>query len=558
MWIGSCIKINSYLQLSEYINSKNYKTLQDNNYLSALPSIQDSTNKTTSLDSLKIFPDSVFKKNKPVKVDEDSLELLKMSIDSTARIENLKYIPKYLQYVKLRAKKISLLFLQPSATYRTSTIDIDSTGKYVIIKEYIYGIKTKILLKIPIEEYINVQLKNNRINEWEKLVGKYKFKSSTKELGQLIKDITNFEIPLPSVGVLSIFGPPKISLKIGGAVDIQGSFRSETTEGVTASLLGNTRNTPNFKQQVQINVKGTIGDKLNINADWNTERTFQYENQLKIKYTGYEDEIIQSLEAGNVTLQTSPLVGGSEALFGIKTKLKFGPFSLTTIASQKKGKIKTVNVTGGSTSSEFSLRAYNYSQNHYFIDTLYASQNSNLNLFFNYYGKATPEINPQFRVNNIEVWRSVTGVAVDRSKERNANAYINLDELTAGERYSDNLRGEIAAIPGQTETGRFLLLAPSVDYVLHTETGFITFNTQVQDNDIIAVAYRVDNGLSSSDDLFYGEFLNSLGADTTSKLVLKLVKPRNLQPGGDFADAWKLQLKNIYAVGGRNIKKEGF
>ncbi|MCK7524633.1 MAG: hypothetical protein MZV64_46965 [Ignavibacteriales bacterium] len=61
---------------------------------------------------------------------------------------------------------------------------------------------------------------------------------------------------------------------------------------------------------------------------------------LKIKYTGYEDEIIQSIEAGNVSLQTSPLVGGSEALFGIKAQFKMGPFSLTTIASQKKVKQK--------------------------------------------------------------------------------------------------------------------------------------------------------------------------------------------------------------------------
>lgn len=140
--------------------------------------------------------------------------------------------------------------------------------------------------------------------------------------------------------MLSIFGAPKISLKIGGSVQIHGAWRSETTEGVTASRLGNTRNEPDFKQQVQINVNGTIGDKLNIVADWNTERTFEYENQLKIKYTGYEDEIIQSIEAGNVSLQTSPLVGGSEALFGIKAQMKMGPFSLTTIASQKKAKQK--------------------------------------------------------------------------------------------------------------------------------------------------------------------------------------------------------------------------
>jgi len=558
LWIGSCIKLNSLVELSNRIIIKQNNELE-NNYNSFNTSLfPDSTDEIKKNDSLNVPIDSTLNIVKNKKIDEDSLRLYQMSIDSTARLENFKYKLKESPIVELQTKKTSSLLLRPSSIYRTRTVEIDSLGQFVIIKEFVYGIQTKIVLKIPIGEYLALQLKENNKTEWEKLVDVYKFKSSIKELGQLITDITNFEIPLPSVGVLSIFGPPKIGLKIGGAVDIHGAFKSETTEGVTASLLGNTRSEPDFKQQVQINVKGTIGDKLDINADWNTERTFQYENQLKIKYTGYPDEIIQSIEAGNVAIQTSPLVGGSEALFGLKAEFKLGPFSLTTIASQKKGQIKTVNVTGGSTSSEFNLRAYDYSQNHYFLDTLYASQNSNLNLFFNYYGQPTPLINPQYRVNNIEVWRSVTGVAVDQSKERIANTYINLNALSAGQRYPDNLRGDIAAVPGQTETGRFLLLTEGVDYILHPETGYMTFNTQIQDNDIIAVAYRVENGASTTDDLFYGEFLNSVGADTTAKLVLKLVKPRNLQPGGNFAEAWKLQLKNIYPVGGRNIKKEGF
>ena len=93
---------------------------------------------------------------------------------------------------------------------------------------------------------------------------------------------------------------------------------------------------------MQINVNGTIGDKLTIAADWNTERTFEYENQLKLHYKGYEDEIIQSIEAGNVSLQTSPLVGGGEALFGIKALFQFGPFTLTALASQKKSEVEEV------------------------------------------------------------------------------------------------------------------------------------------------------------------------------------------------------------------------
>ena len=304
---------------------------------SGLAKLLDSTNVADSLAG----KDSLKTKTK-VKINQDSLRLVQMSLDSTGRLQYFRYQREDIPYTSLYQKKKSKFFIEPSPTYKTRTITIDSTGNYVEIRDLIAGKPSKIILRVPIEEYIAERMKIEERKKWESLGYAYELKSSKIGLGDLIKSLTDFEIPLPSVGVLSIFGTPKISLKIGGSVQIHGAWRNETTEGVTASLLGNTRNEPDFKQQVQINVNGTIGDKLNIVADWNTERTFEYENQLKIKYTGYDDEIIQSIEAGNVSLQTSPLVGGSEALFGIKAQFKMGPFSLTTFASQKKGETKEV------------------------------------------------------------------------------------------------------------------------------------------------------------------------------------------------------------------------
>mgnify|MGYP001279235523 CR=1 FL=1 len=220
-----------------------------------------------------------------------------------------------------------------------------------------------------------------------------------------------------------IFGPPVINLRISGAVDIHGAWRNETTEGLTASRLGNTRNEPDFKQQVQINVNGTIGDKLTIAADWNTERTFEYENQLSIKYTGYEDEIIQSIEAGNVSLQTSPLVGGSEALFGIKARFQMGPFSLTALASQKKGEVEEVSLTGGSETQTFEKHAYDYSDNHYFVDTVYAETGEGFNIFNKIYGNPNPVVDDDKSTNS--------HVSIDQTSFPKSNiekAYIGLIE----------------------------------------------------------------------------------------------------------------------------------
>ncbi|MCW8812832.1 MAG: cell surface protein SprA, partial [Chlorobium sp.] len=481
---------------------------------------------------------------------KDTVKIDWREIDSTARLEQFRYHREDEPYVEQSEKKQSKFFVQPSPTFRRRTVTIDSTGQYVEVREMVGPQESKLALRMPIDDYINMKLALKERESWEKLGYEYKLKEGKLGLGELITSFTDFEIPLPSVGVLSIFGEPKISLKIGGSVQIHGAWRSETTEGVTASRLGNTRNEPDFKQQVQINVSGTIGDKLNISADWNTERTFEYENQLKIKYTGYEDEIIQSIEAGNVSMQTPSLIGGAEALFGIKAQFKMGPFRLTALASQKKGETKEVAVSGGSTSQDYSIRAYNYSENHYFIDKAYSDRN--LNLFENFYNNVPSQVNPEYQVNEIEVWKSLNQIVADQSKIRYANCFIDLPTLTqVGGAYPDSLKQPLEnPIAGRSETGRFLRLTDGVDYVLHPETGYISFKTSLNDQDIIAVAFKQGTNNNT-----YGQFLNTVTQNDTL-IVLKLVKPKNLQP--QFAEAWSLKLKNIYPTGARNVKQEGF
>ncbi len=483
-------------------------------------------------------------------------------IDSTARISQFKFKLKDRVYIPFKPPRKYGLFAYPSRKYYRRQVQLDSTGQFVLIKEFYGNQEIRNPLKIPIDEYIKMRLNTVNTRLWEELGRKYELKKGGSDLGQLLSDITNIDIPLPSVSFLSIFGPPRINIRISGAVDIRGAWRNETTEGVTASLLGNTRNEPDFKQQVQINVNGTIGDKLTISADWNTERDFEYENQLKLKYTGYEDEIIQSIEAGNVSLQTSPLVGGSEALFGIKAKMQMGPLTLTTIASQKKSEVEEVAVSGGSQKNEFEIHPYEYSQNHFFVDTVYASTKPQLNLFNRYYGRLTPDVEDQYRIKELEVWKTTTA-RIDPQKERKGNAFINLPSRNGTVNnlpgYNPSLKSfNQDPVPGASLIGaRFVLLTEDVDYEYNPYVGVISFKTQIQDNEAIAVAYRID-GPPGEQDIFYGEFLREIGTDTSATILLKLVKPPKLQPGGAYAQAWRLQLRNIYPIGGRDIKKEGF
>ncbi len=498
--------------------------------------------KLSKADSLKLI------------VRQDSLRRIEIqSKDSTARIKYFHFHREDYPAIQFRLKKPSSFFAAPSPAFTNRTIRIDSTGKKVTISETLGGMQIKEPIEMSLDDYVKQRLNSVNRDVWEKQGYEYKVKEGKKDLSQLITDLTNIEIPLPSTPLLSIFGPPKINLHINGQVDIHGAWRSETTTGVTTSALGNTTNEPDFKQQVQINLAGTIGDKLNISADWNTERQFQYENQLKIKYSGYEDEIIQSIEAGNVSLQTSPLVGGSEALFGVKALLKMGPFSLTALASQKKSEIQEVAVSGGAKSQPFEVHAFNYSQNHYFIDSVYADPDQHI--FSDYYNNPTPKYPPALLVKELQVWKTITGLF--NPNERKANAYINLAKRSDGNIYSDALHDSTtnSTINGiQIINNRFVLLQEGVDYTYHPETGFISFRTQIQDQDAIAVAYRIDGG--GDPNVYCGEFIRDLQNKPFTRLVLKLIKPPNLQP--QYKQAWKLQLRNIYPIGGRSVKEDGF
>ena len=183
--------------------------------------------------------------------------------------------------------------------------------------------------------------------------------------------MTNIEIPIPQNPLFSIFGKNYVRFQITGGIDLHAAFQNVKSDLYTTSVNQST-STPEFSQQLQFTLTGEVGDKLKVSADWNTQRTFDYENQMRMNYKGYDDEIIQSVEAGNVSLQTnSSFISSSQALFGIKMGLQFGPLKLTAIASQKKGQVKSLSVNSGATSVPFNIRPSQYSQNYYFIDTSY-------------------------------------------------------------------------------------------------------------------------------------------------------------------------------------------
>ncbi len=472
-------------------------------------------------------------------------------LDSSARLRQFQPVRRDPVQVELFPRRTYPLFgTRKTSGYRRD-VGIDSTGGRMTFREAVGNQDVKVPVSVSLHDYLALRRKQ----EFRKLLAdearKPKALAGRNDLGELLSNITQINIPIPPNPLFSIFGKNEIKLNISGAVDIKAGFRNTQSDQTTISRLDQSRNEPDFSQDVQVNVNGTIGDKLQIQADWNTQRTFEYENQLKIKYTGYEDEIVRSVEAGNVSLQTpSSFIGSSQALFGVKAQFQMGPLTLTALASQKKGQIKEVAVSGGAKEQTFEMRAFEYATNHFFIDTTYIRE------YEPYYQSDIPSPNPDIQVVEEEVWVMRQGGIPDPN-ERLGIAYITLaPRTTTG--YNDSFR-DVDDIQGRIETGAFIRLDRS-QYELDGDgyLGVLSLNTNVGDQQIVAIAYRRADGTQ------FGEFARDIGSDSlalSKRLILKMVKPKNLLSNGTtYPVAWRMLLKNIYPIQGigRNVKKTGF
>lgn len=458
-------------------------------------------------------------------------------VDSTARVNNFKYERTDEPYTVINQWKTPLLLYE--SMYINYDIKFDSVNN-VIITEKLGDELLKVPLIIPLDKYIEIRSQQQNSEYFYKLVADKFLIETEDDLQKLFKNITEITIPLP-FATETIFGPPTINLRINGIIDITASYQRSTNDLQTILSESQNQNNINFKQEVQVTTKGTVGDKLTIDADWNSQRTFEFENQLKLKYTGYPDEVIQSIEAGNVSLETrSNLIGSTQALFGVKAQFKLGPLTLTSIASQKKSEKKEVNITGGSVESPFEINIYDYAETNYLLDENWGNQ------FTNYYLTGTSQID----ITQIEVWvyaepnnpKKRAVYAADTLWRRPLGGYVLTDSTTA--------------IPGKILLGNFVKLDES-EYTLHRYAGYITLNGNLQSygKDAIAVAYKY-NG-PEGNDIQVGDFVNDVSS--SAKLKLRLLRYESQKPPDqdtNYTRLWNRMLKNIYHLGVRNIKND--
>ena len=415
----------------------------------------------------------------------------------------------------------------------------------------------------------------------------------------------------------TLFGKNEVALTVNGTSNVDLGLRYDQSDRQEALSGGNARPfAPDFGQELNLNVAGTIGDKLAINVNYDTQSAFEFENQVSLVYTGYEDDIVQRIEAGNVLLETpATLVQGGQKLFGIRTDLQLGPLAVTAVASQQDAETVDRVFEGGADVQAFRLAPYDYEDDaHFFLG--YA--------FHNWWDRAhqqpqTPSLPPDLvRFVGVEVWKHEPGLVTSSNENVETTwavaladlgepvvgspGYAGFDVLDGGEAYLgpfDNATGrypnEAAPLPdpaldqysdalladiranGSTESvaslnkklgatralptagafanNVFRRLRANVDYTVDENLGWLSLTTALTDGDLIAVAYRYerrDGTLVSVGD--YGDPAQGVGR-SGSRTILKLIRSDNPTPASPL---WDLTMRNVYRVGGTSLSEPNF
>ena len=331
-----------------------------------------------------------------------------------------------------------------------------------------------------------------------------------------------------------------------------------------------------FDENIQLNVLAKVGDKIEFNLNYNTESNFEFDNKMKLKYEGKEDDIIQLLEFGDVTLPlNSSLITGSQSLFGLKTQLKFGKLLVTAVVSEQDAETQTITVSGGAQTTDFNFKADEYEENrHFFIGQFFRDH-------YNDYLKTLPLVGSPIVITKIEVWRTTVGAAT--TDNRNIIAFTDLGEINpqsslftyAGGGYPDN---GINTLPLMVDTSlirdissvsnnlRGLGLTSGVDYekienarlltsseyTVNTKLGFISLNSALSSDQVLAVAFQY-TVIGDSKVYQVGEFSNEVSAPNCIRV--KLLKSTTLNTKSPL---WKLMMKNVYSLSSYQVSSEDF
>ena len=486
---------------------------------------------------------------------QDSLRITPAQADTLPRLHKL---PSISQPFPDLPPKLFYIPLPQEQTY----VQRDSLGSYSS-QRLLYEMPVASSFRMSFEQYAEQSKRRHLKNNWQQLIQEQQTADQRQE------GLLDFNLDIPGgeeSAFTTIFGKPEVNLRINGTANMNVGASIQKTENPEIPEDQRRQIDPTFEQSLKLNIQGTIGDKLSIQTDWDTERDFDFMNRLSIVYDGYEDEILQRLELGNVSMQTgNSLIRGGSALFGVKSVAQIGSLKLTSVLSQQEGDSKTETITGGAQEQEISIRPGDYeSDKHFFLD-FFTRQEFEENV-------SNPQQQGQaLQLTEVNVW-VLRESSQSQEGERQAIALADLgvvqnpdstfsspdedqdvfDEDTLA-KYRDPARGVSAESFSVESTsfveGYFVPLQEGADYSLDRNLGYISVKRNLGSRQALAVSFKyrdVQTGQTIS--------VGDVSQGGNERMYLKLLRPQTVTTSNVL---WDLMMKNVYSLGANNLTQDG-
>jgi cell surface protein SprA len=382
-----------------------------------------------------------------------------------------------------------------------------------------------------------------------------------------------------------LFGNGKVDITPQGSVDITAGYQGQTIDNPTLPEQARKNGGLDFNINAQLNVNASIGDKLKFPINYNTLANFNLDNQLKLDYSGKDDDIVKRFEAGTVSFASKgTLIPGAQQLFGLKTQLQFGKLFITAVLANNRSQRQSVALQGNSSSQVFEIKGDEYEENRHFLLGQYFENNYNNTM------KTAPAINTAVQILKLQVWvtnrngvnietRDVVGLMDlgEKNPYLPAPAVNVLSPLDIPSNGTNDLLNRIKAIPDFRNPSTIydklinssIGLKPVQDfektfarkldlssYTFNRQLGTISLSSPLQTDEVLGVAYQY----SYKGKIYQvGEFSEDVSPDTTTAsqkvLFLKLLKATSQRVN---LPIWKLMMKNVYSVGNGSLSKEDF
>ncbi|MDN5215299.1 cell surface protein SprA [Fulvivirgaceae bacterium BMA12] len=390
-----------------------------------------------------------------------------------------------------------------------------------------------------------------------------------------------------------IFGGSRVDIVPSGFVTLDFGSRFQRIFNPSIPIRQQRNTTPlEFDQQITMNVVGSIGEKLKVTTNFDNNNSFDFENNFKVEYTGFEEDIIKKIEIGNVSLPlNNSLITGSQNLFGFKTQLQFGKLFVTALASTQRGKTDVVEINGGSgggQAREFEIRGSNYDENrHFFLGHFFRDNYQN-------WLQGIPQITSGVNITRIEVYvinrnnttetlrnfaafmdlgeasriYNNTGlITANNPNAPNSNSANSLfstlranNEIRNPDRVIDVLENQLNLV-NATEFN-VVTSARKLDqreFSFHPQLGYVSLFRQLQNDEVLAVSYEYTfNGQRYQ----VGELQDDYQSRRDDEIIiLKMLRPSKINirdPRNRAIPTWDLMMKNIYNLNASQVTRDNF